>query len=344
VPRSDRRRLLTALALAVAAAAPAAPAPAPAPAGWAASFSPEAVRAAFLDGPVAVVPGSPSAVAPASALADALRRSSRPLRVIDAPRPSTGHWTDEMALEAAGRSGADQVAVVRVYPGAQGGAQLCTVAIYRRDRSPLRSFYVPQGQPVVRAPPLVPGGGASPVEGVARYVDEAFVRSHYLDFQETVALQEGVKVGHYASPIRGDQRQGLWWDEFYRTVGREDLAGRSAALGSMKITLALAAVGCAAASFAGGFISYISLQSTFQPGIVGPVLFVGGILGATVFGLWSAGIHPMVLGMEENRRLADEYNQKLKRGEIHGALGAAAPGLQLSLLPATNGLLIQASF
>jgi hypothetical protein len=77
---------------------------------------------------------------------------------------------------------------------------------------------------------------------------------------------------------------------------------------------------------------------------VGPVLFVGGILGATVFGLWSAGIQPMVLNMEENRRLADEYNQKLKRGEIHGALGAASPRLQLSLLPAANGLLIQASF
>jgi len=71
---------------------------------------------------------------------------------------------------------------------------------------------------------------------------------------------------------------------------------------------------------------------------------VGGLLGSTVFGLWSASIHPMVVGMEENRRLADEYNQRLKRGEVHGARGGGAPRLQLAVLPTANGLLIQASF
>jgi hypothetical protein len=39
--------------------------------------------------------------------------------------------------------------------------------------------------------------------------------------------------------------------------------------------------------------------------------------------------------MEENRRLADEYNQRLKRGEVHAGL---------TLIPGGAGLALGGSF
>jgi len=304
-----------------------------APSGWAASFSPDAVRQSFGGGPVAVVAGSPSAAAPAAALLDALKKAS--VQASEGPRAPASGWSDERAVEAAVRSGAAQIAVVRVYPGA-GGPTVCTVAVYGRDKSPLRAFYVPLGQAAVRAPAL-PSSGASPVEDVARYrnVDEAFVRSHFVDFDEHVALRDGVKVAEYAVPFLGEQKKFLWWDEFYKTVGRDDLAAQSASLGKLKISLAIGALGCVVGTFVGGFITYATLSATYSPGIVGPVLAVGGVVGATVLGLWSANLQPMVTNMEENRRLADEYNQRLKRGEVHAGL---------TLLPGGAGFALAASF
>lgn len=304
-----------------------------APAGWAASFASDAVRQSFGDGPVVVVAGSPAASAPAAALMDALKRGSA--RLPEAPRPPPAGWSDERAVQAAARSGAAEIAVVRVYPGA-GGPALCTVAIYGRDQSPLRAFYVPLGQAAVRAPAL-PTAGASPVEDVAKYrnVDEAFVRAHFVDFDEHVTLRDGVKVAEYAVPFLGEQKKFLWWDEFYQAVGRADLAAQSHALNSLKLSLAIGALGCVVGTFVGGFITYATLNATYSPGIVGPVLAVGGVAGATVLGLWSANLQPMVMNMEENRRLADEYNQRLKRGEIHAGL---------TLLPGGAGLALATSF
>jgi hypothetical protein len=281
------------------------------PQEWAKSFSTPAVRAHFEDETVLLVPVGEKAQAAAAALATVLR-SAPPRRL-----SNVGSMSDQEILAALRNTEARRIAVVRVYPGSGGGAPLAAVTLYGPDGKPLTSFFARQGEPHEQPRTGGPGGDSvsGALEGITRVdrnVDEKFVRANYIDFEEMVVLRDGVKMSQHSIPYRGDQHERIGWDEFYRTVGRKDLADRMTRDTWTRLGLALGAVVVGLGSFA--------IAAPIGLGGAGPValIIIGvGLTGALVMaGIAAFAIPAMPVTMLENRKLADEYNQKLARGEI----------------------------
>lgn len=289
---------------------------------WAKAFSTPAVRAHFEGDAVLLVPVGEKAQPAAAALADALRAGPRKPRLVSPPRlGNLGAMSDGEILAATKNAGAERIAVIRLYPGGGGGAPLATVTLYSSSGDPLTSFYARQGEPYEkpRSDDAAGDAGSGALEGITRVgVDEKLVRAHYLDFDETVALRDGVKVAQFSIPYRGDQHERIGWDEFYRTVGRKDLADKVTSYTLLRLGLALGAVGAGVGSFLIGGPIGLSGGGTLALIIIG----VGLTAALVMAGIAAWGIPTLPVNMMENRKLADEYNQKLARGQIQ----PGAPG------------------
>lgn len=311
-----------------------------APQGWSASFSTAATKH-FENLSTTVVPVGSASDAPAVALLAALRMASRP--VTEAPRwRNAADWPDDkLVTEAVKATGAARVAIVRASPRIGAGPPLATVAIYSDTGDAKGSFFVRMGEPFVESDRAV---AANDEEGLQddithyRPVDEKLVRARYLHFEEKVLLSDGAYAGDVNWPLLGEQAQRISWEEFYRIVGRQDVAKRISDAGATRLGLGLSAGGLVLLSLIVGAISSSALSIG-----VGVVVVTVGLLGGAVLALLAWATVADGLEMTECRRLAEDYNKRLARGEVKTA-DASPFRLNLTAGPAASGFTLSARF
>jgi hypothetical protein len=156
-----------------------------------------------------------------------------------------------------------------------------------------------------------------------------------LDFDEIIG---GPAIGgDEYFPVRGEKKQRIGWEAFYKQVQRPDLATRVSDRWWTKTVLTTAGVlgllGSTVGITAAGWFALTSgdpLGSVTQN--PWPFYFsLGGYVASVVMMHVSGTIQWMPVEMPINRRLAHDYNVKLARGEIQARVGAIPLGVTLSL-------------
>ncbi len=312
---------------------------------WKDSFPPEATGS-YLEsshrGVLVAGAGEPAAEsrAAASAVEAALRDSGRAQLVMnDAPLGNLAADSDAQVVRKVAALPVDTVVVVRVFAGAAGTSPTAVVTFYDKAGKVLAALSAQQGQAVsTRA-----GGGIgaltntakSTVDSVTRVAKDAQAEyeKKYVWFEDGAFVNVyGGVVSRFSVAYQGKSRVPLEGEAFYQAIGRTDLADSYRARSGTRLGLLLgggAVTLGGTAMMLGGIggrcvrenaASYDCLQREHQE------LLIPGIL------LGTAGAVAMVVGAAlqshpvevlEARRLAEEYNEKLK-GEL-GLAEAPAP-------------------
>ncbi len=126
-----------------------------------------------------------------------------------------------------------------------------------------------------------------------------------------------MQVSH-ANPYRGVLKQEIGWEEFYRTVGRNDLADRYAGGMATRTTVTLVGAGVAV----GGLALAIFAQ---QP-VLGLSAVAAGGLTAAIAARWD--VNPV--SYEEAAQLAEQYNDALRNGKVTTRSSGWAPRIALA--------------
>jgi hypothetical protein len=141
----------------------------------------------------------------------------------------------------------------------------------------------------------------------------------FIGFDDGAAVPASENAARtWTQPWQGRNKKPLKGAEFYRALGRKDLANKYDSNQETKVAVTIIGVAAAAA---GTWLAIASLQ---KPGDYNPGTGSGGssasqgILGILVIGIgcaaavvpWYFSSHPV--DAPEARRLADEHNQKLK--------------------------------
>jgi len=204
-----------------------------------------------------------------------------------------------------------------------------------------------QAGPDLQAPPA-PGGPAPSAPGAALQEYE----EQHVWFEELALVSHG-SLRRWSTPFQGLYRRPLEGAEFYRVVGRADLAerfeGARSARNGVLLGIGVAMVAVPVLAFAtlrredcggrplGDFIPCQSRNqdaSTRAAGISVGALAVGSLALALT---WSWDLHPV--DAPEARRLADEHNRRLKAklGLAAGPAPALGPRLSLQVAPWRGG-------
>ena len=207
------------------------------------------------------------------------------------------------------------------------------------------------------APPSVDVPSSAPVVPQAQlHAQKAYARQE-LGIEEFSGVTDDGGTYSYAVPTLGKYHEPLASDDFYRRVGREDLAAQYDAANrvrvgviasSVVVTLGSLAVGMVYAfqsapscnPAASNFMGCLDAQSDFEATHVrdGVLLSVGGSLVGT--GLMLAGLldDPEPVSLAQRRELADEHNQKLRQElglpvDPSARADAPASGPELAVAP-----------
>lgn len=342
-------------------------------ADWSSTFTP-AATGTYLDRPQARVlvaaagPVARQVRAAATALEKALRASGRAPLVLDdqALGPLEGA-SDPEIVNRARNLPVDLVAVVRVFPGSVGHPDTAVVTFYDKEAKAVSALTAEAGSAL--APREGAAAGASVSSGTLKAVSEIGGASSdeqktdaqntydekYVWFQDAALVaQSGQVIRHVSIAYQGKFRKALAPEEFYRVVGQPALAeqyrDRSQHKSSLLIggiiagtagtPLLLLGVGKSCRYYVQGFCQ----ERNYLPAIAGGAILLAGAAVA----LWSASIDPNPVDMPTARRLADEYNQGLKK-EL-GLSQAARPttavriALGLSLDPGAPAALLSVTF
>jgi hypothetical protein len=317
-------------------------------AGWEDSFPPEATGS-YLEsaqqGVLVAAAGEPAAEtrAAAAALEVALRDSGRARLVMnDAPLGSLATDSDADVVRKAAALPVDTVAVVRVFAGAPGTPPTAVVTFYDKAGKVLSAFSAQQGQAV---PERVWGGlvgralpntAQSTVDSVTRVAQDAQAQyeKKYVWFEDAAYVNAyGGVVSHFSVAYQGKSRVPLSGEAFYLAIDRTDLADRYRARRGTRLGLMLGggavSVGGMVMALSGVGTRCVRMDAREFGGCLqreNEELLIPGIV------VGSAGVVAMLVGALvphhpvdalEARRLAEEYNEKLK-GEL-GLAAAPAP-------------------
>jgi hypothetical protein len=350
------------------------------PARWQKSFPPRALASyhdAGLTGVIVVRAGERSASldAAASALRQGYLRSNTFGLVMDdgtlGPVEGLG---DHDIVSKAGHLPISHIAVIRVFAGAKNAPATAVVTVYDKAGSVEATFSVKANEslparaaakpdPTDAEPEPItiektPAPGAAEAVTFGEDARTAYERE-FIWFQD-VYLTYNYAVTRYSLAFQGRHRTPLQGSQFYRAVGRDDLATRYTIrrrirligiLGGTAVTLggfAYAYLGredCDA--FGGDFNACLDRnQDRFTRGLV--IGLVGaGVSAITVF------INPHPVSPGKARALVDEHNtalrEKLGLPRDHDATPTslrARPGVQLSSFagPRGGGLLVHGTF
>lgn len=326
-------------------------------ASWALTFSDETVAEHFppqLGGAIVAADGR---AAPAvAALSSRLKKSARWVSLSEVPAGIEVERRDDRAVvEQVKRNGAPRITVVRYFPG--GGAFPASVvaATYSDQGHPLSSFAASEGvvyrhpgvtDPVVE--PLVQGQLNEVLREEGKRADIERRMIHVLE-RSTVTIT-GEQLVYSYTPLQGPQKRHLHWPEFYRLVGRPDLAKYS--IERQKAGSAMTVIGGAigVAGVVGGVALGVSgvAHRLFAPlpFIVGGTGFLGG---ATLIIVGIGTANSTLVSRWEVRQLASDYNHSLLRGEASDGkraepLPEQAPQLQLRFAVGPAGAAVSGTF
>jgi hypothetical protein len=305
----------------------------------------------------------------ASALQAALRRCSGVKLVMDDyPLGGLSKGDDQSIVRKAISMPIDLVAVVRVFPGADRGQPSGVITMYDRSARAVSALSATKGEAIPsfkKTEVVAPGQGVS-AAAVASVSTVIKTTSKHLKSSETeykrrrvwfntttaVNLQTGQIVGRWTIPLVGESATPLEGADFYRYVGREDLAKRYRNNTIVKYSLMIPGYALFLTGTTLGTLYFIkgsSSVSELTPDEqesqknLGLGLLIGCGVGGLVMGMvgsfWPS--HPV--NAQEAIQLAEGYNQGLKKQlgleeEEEGATVAQqgdgdAQGLSLHLLP-----------
>lgn len=309
--------------------------PASAAEEWLESFGAESTLTHFRRGEdaavIVVAAGEhPQVELAADTLEESLRESDAfHLVMNDDPLADNSQADDQRIIEKAKYLPVGQVAVVRVYAGASGKPPTAVVTIYDKQTGQVAAaISVTRGaQPKVSQPPAADTKPAEPSpaergadEAAERGADEAAkvvaaarravdptrrkYRARYIWFDNEGDEDE---LSQWTRVYRGDQRESLRGEAFYREIGRPELAEEYETQSLLKWSAVggLAVAGAGAAAL---------IAFTGEPGDEARVALAGAAGGA-LFGsavLVGALYNPHPIELDEAKQLARDHNQKLR--------------------------------
>lgn len=319
-----------------------------APPGWTESF-PAAQVASYL-GPrplrlLVTGSGGGDADAAAVALREALLRSGKAALVRDGS--SVGYampMNDQTIVQTAQNVPVDRIVVVRVFPGSAGAPDRVVARVYDKAGQAVATLTTGRGVPV---PAWTPDGaaaatsptGAPPTPGPDPAAGTDSARREWersaLWYADWDGLDRyGAIVNFRNQPLRGTQRENLSRADLYLALGRPDLIrsesrrrGVRLALGFTSIALGLAGTGTLiwglvslgnvpAASGTQGSVTfqYASDDGAYTLSRATPWIVTGTLLGGCILSALAATlVPPQALGAEEERRLVEEHDRKLRQ-------------------------------
>ncbi len=310
---------------------------------WKTTFEPRAV-ASYLDAAqqaVVVVAAGDSldeAKAAASALRDGLRASGKTRLVMD-DASLGGVWAlaDEKIAAKAAALPIDQVAIVRVFPGGPGKPWSSVVTFYDKAGKALTALSGEAGTAIASA---AGAGGLGVSRGVSTAALDAISHVGQADPKLSAAQEQydrrfiwfgdsalvsvstGQIVSTWSDAYRGKYRELLSQESFLEAVGHPEIARDIRNTRTPKALLLVGGLVAATVGLTWGLIAATSfpcerrLNSTsqctstdFSGAYVPGGLLIGGI--AAMIG--SAFIHVPTVQVHEARRMAEEYNEQLKK-------------------------------
>jgi len=292
---------------------------------WSAPFDPAAVAANLPAGKgdyivVGAGPATPVLRSATDALENGLRKGGRAGLVMNAAGLGTVEALDDAAIVA--RCAAlpvGTIAVVRVFPGSDDDRPQAVVTLYDKKGKVKGAFSAAAGQPAggkATEPAEGTGVSAAAVAGVSDVVrasgaDTGAAQERY--DRESLSV---IASDSYIAASQGKYHRALEVPEFYRILGRNDLASAYEERRTFKIVLGVGGL----AGFGAGIAMAIN-----DPSDAAVVVCSAG-LGVALLGL----ILPNANGLEpaELRESVDRYNGNLRKK------------LQLSVAPAPRPRLV----
>ncbi|HVE82071.1 MAG TPA: hypothetical protein VND93_04465 [Myxococcales bacterium] len=333
---------------------------------WTATFPPEAMGS-YVEADASAVLVAPAGDASADlagaakAVAAALRASGKAKLVMDESAiGATAGLSDEQIVQKCKALPVQRVVVVRVFPGADAARPSAVITFYDKDARAVSALAAEAGTPVAAREGKAEGGiSGSTLNAVGNVTQsrpgdknaQQKYDEQYIWFADLTGVnQYGQVVGTWSFAYEGKYQKLLTMDQLLIKVGRQDLARDYAAKNSQKSLLVI--TGGAALIASGGLLPLALLSACAAKSAQNydcvrydwtNTALVGGLAaGGLGLMIWGFGIK-MPVEPVEVRKMADEYNQKLKRD-----LGLSArereggPSLQISLAP--TGLSLSGTF
>jgi hypothetical protein len=315
---------------------------------WKRTFAPQAIGSYLPKGKNDVIvvaagaqPTDASAVdlaSAAKALANAFRLCGMADLVMDsASLGPLARLEDSQIVKRAAAMPINRVAILRLFPAGPGEPFRAVVTIYDKTGAVVGAFSGSEGASIERSEASVEGKAT---EGTnARAADEVAAQvstyradnkkaqetyeRFFIGFDDWAAVtQTGGVVRTWTQPWQGKYKKPLEGADFYRAIGRQDLAERYAAKGRTKgaicvIGVAVTALGIyiASSSVSMNTPNYSSdnpsdWQSKDDSGRLVWGMVIAGVGSMMITLPWLASSHPV--DAPEARRLADLHNMKLK--------------------------------
>jgi hypothetical protein len=266
--------------------------------------------------------------AAAKALGDALRAGSAGLVMSDDALGEVRGLDDDKISAKASSLPVDRVAIVRVFPGGEGKPDTVVVTVRDKAGEAVWALSGTAGQ-AVEAKQGTSGG-----MGVSRKASEAVgevtesettsteeAREAYAKqviwFQNMVGVnQYGNVVSSWSTVYKGKYRQRLEPEDFYREVGRPDLAEAYASNSSQASwSSALATIGLLGTIGGGSWWLAEGISSSYgaDSDTTLPIVITAGSAAMMVAGfvIMPDKVHPV--SSSEALEMADEHNKKLKK-------------------------------
>ncbi|WP_168210780.1 hypothetical protein [Persicimonas caeni] len=300
--------------------------------GWEATFLPSRVNSHVDDDGlkyvvVAAGEADESTEEAAAALAVALRDGEAALVMDDAALGEVAGLDDDKVVAKAQGLPVDQVVIVRVFPGGEGNPDTAVVTVRDKAGEAVWALSGTYGEPVEAKE--AEGGGLGVSRNAAEAVGETVeseaeadeeAREQYAKqfiwFQDMIGVnQYGAVVSSWSNAYQGKYRKLLGPEEFYREVGRPDLAAEYSSNSSkMGWGIAMTTVGIVGATVGGSWLLVEGISSNYDADAdtTTPLLVTVGstLLAIGGYVVMPDKLHP--IEPSEARELADKHNQKLK--------------------------------
>lgn len=221
----------------------------------------------------------------------------------------------------------DNLAVVRVFPGGKDNPETVVVTVRDKAGEVVWALSGTSGVPVEANEAEGSGRGVSQsaaeavsetVEAETEASEEARERyaKEFIWFQDMVGVnQHGSVVSSWSSAYQGKYKKHLDAAEFYRAVGRADLAEEYEA-NSDKVVAGAALGTVGALGMAGGGLWWVvaatgpDTEGGVPSGVPAALTLVSGVAMIGGFSSIPEKVHP--IPPSEARELADKHNKKLK--------------------------------
>lgn len=289
---------------------------------WGRAFQPGAVASHLPAGKTSLIvvgagPSTPELQGATAAIEQALRKSGRAGLVMNASGLGPVDGLDDAAIvKKCAALPVESIAIARVFPGSDDGQPQAVVTLYGKNGELKSAFSGTAGGSATPAPSVEAEGTGVSTAAVAGVADVVRGTERTSAAAQERYDREYLSIAHVGTDdlqaTQGKYSREMSIPEFYRALGRDDLASAYQERKVFKIVLMVAGMGTAVGA---------TLLSADGP-TSGTVVAITGGVGAAMLGL----LLPNAYGMEPAalRETVDKHNASLKKKlELSPGGGAA---------------------